>query len=78
MAMIYTLTPNPSVDRTATVRQIRFNTILRSNDLRLDWGGKGFNISRSLKEFGENSLALGWVGGDVGRMLSVVVSVPRA
>ncbi len=69
MAMIYTLTPNPSVDRTATVRQIRFNTILRSNDLRLDWGGKGFNVSRSLKEFGENSLALGWVGGDVGRML---------
>ena len=67
--MIYTLTPNPSVDRTATVPQLRFNTILRTDKVRLDWGGKGFNVSRTLRRFGENSVALGWVGGDVGHML---------
>jgi len=67
--MIYTLTPNPSVDRTATVPQLRFNTILRTDKVRLDWGGKGFNVSRSLRNFGESSVALGWVGGDVGHML---------
>ena len=67
--MIYTLTPNPSVDRITVVPQIRFNSILRTNKVRLDWGGKGFNVSRSLRVFGLDSLALGWVGGGVGRML---------
>ena len=67
--MIITLTPNPSVDRTTSIPQIRFNEILRTNNVRLDWGGKGFNVSRSLRVFGLDSLALGWVGGGAGRML---------
>lgn len=67
--MIITLTPNPSVDRTMTIPQIRFNTILRTDKVRLDWGGTGFNVSRSLRVLGLDSLALGWVGGGAGRML---------
>jgi len=37
--------------------------------VRLDWGGKGFNVSRSLRVFNYDSLALGWVGGGAGIML---------
>lgn len=68
--MIYTLTPNPSVDRSITVSEIRFNSVLRSQNLRLDWGGKGFNVSRSLHQLGIESVAMGWVGGGTGKMLA--------
>jgi 1-phosphofructokinase family hexose kinase len=68
--MIYTLTPNPSIDRTLTLPEIRFNTVLRSEKVRLDWGGKGFNVSRSLQQFGIDSMAIAWVGGGSGKMLA--------
>lgn len=68
--MIFTLTPNPSVDRSVNVQEIRFNTVLRSRKIRLDWGGKGFNVSRSLQQFGIESVILAWVGGGSGKMLA--------
>jgi 1-phosphofructokinase family hexose kinase len=68
--MIFTLTPNPSIDRTLTIPEIRFNRVLRSQAVRLDWGGKGFNVSRSLQIFGMESMALAWVGGGAGKMLA--------
>ncbi len=68
--MIFTLTPNPSVDRTLTIPEIRFNTVLRSEKVRLDWGGKGFNVSRALHQFGIDSMAIGWVGGGTGKILA--------
>ncbi len=68
--MIYTLTPNPSVDRSLTTAEIRFNSVLRSQGVRLDWGGKGFNVSRSLQQIGIDSIAMGWVGGGTGKMLA--------
>ena len=68
--MIYTLTPNPSIDRSLTIPEIRFNSVLRSDNVRLDWGGKGFNVSRSLQHFGIDSMALAWVGGGTGKMLA--------
>ncbi|MEA3326507.1 MAG: 1-phosphofructokinase family hexose kinase [Chloroflexota bacterium] len=68
--MIYTLTPNPSIDRTIMIPEIRFNSVLRSDKIRLDLGGKGFNVSRSLHTFGIESLAIAWVGGATGKILS--------
>jgi len=68
--MIFTLTPNPSIDRSLTIPEIRFNSVLRSQNIRLDWGGKGFNVSRSLHQFGIESMAMAWVGGGSGKMLA--------
>jgi 1-phosphofructokinase family hexose kinase len=68
--MIYTLTPNPSIDRTVTIPEIQFNNVLRSKNVRLDWGGKGFNVSRALAQFGVESMAMAWVGGGTGKMLA--------
>lgn len=68
--MIYTLTPNPSVDRSLIIPEIRFNSVLRSQKVRLDWGGKGFNVSRALHSFGVESIAIAWVGGGSGKMLA--------
>ena len=67
--MIITLTPNPSVDRTLVVHRLKFNEILRAEPALLDWGGKGFNVSRGLAALGQPSLALGWVGGGTGKTL---------
>lgn len=67
--MIITLTPNPSVDRTLRVSQLRFNEVLRAHDVRVDWGGKGFNVSRALRILNQETLALAWVGGGTGKML---------
>jgi len=68
--MIFTLTPNPSIDRSLTVPEISFNNVIRVQKVRLDWGGKGFNVSRSLKEFGIESMVIAWVGGGSGKMLA--------
>ncbi|MFZ3069963.1 MAG: 1-phosphofructokinase family hexose kinase [Anaerolineaceae bacterium] len=67
--MIITLTPNPSVDRTLRIPQLRFNEILRAHDVQIGWGGKGFNVSRALRILNQDTLALGWVGGSTGKML---------
>jgi 1-phosphofructokinase family hexose kinase len=67
--MIITVTPNPVLDRTLTVPDIEFNTVLRASAVRLDWGGKGFNVSRTLQVLGAESLAMGFVGGATGNML---------
>jgi len=47
--MIYTLTLNPAVDRELTVPAMEFDSVLRASESRVDFGGKGFNVSRLLK-----------------------------
>jgi 1-phosphofructokinase family hexose kinase len=66
---VYTVTLNPGLDRTLTVPEMRDNEVLRATESRLDWGGKGFNVSRALAALEVNSLALGFVGGAVGTRL---------
>lgn len=70
MRDIYTLTPNPGLDRTLFVDQIAFNEVLRAKQTRLDWGGKGFNVARVLKFLGVKSTVLGFVGGTIGRQMA--------
>lgn len=67
--MIVTLTLNPVLDHTLTVPSIRLDRVLRATRTRLDWGGKGFNVSRTLNALGMQSLAMGLVGGATGQML---------
>lgn len=68
--MIYTLTLNPALDRELTVPRIIFDDVLRANILRVDYGGKGFNVSRTLKALGADNVALGFVGGRTGQRIS--------
>lgn len=69
MSRIYTLTLNPAVDRELTVPEIEFDTVLRASAWRVDFGGKGFNVSRMLKSLGSPSTALGFAGGKSGELL---------
>ena len=67
---IFTVTLNPGLDRTLTVPAIRFNEVLRATSSQLDWGGKGFNVSRALHALGVENVAMGVVGGFTGQMLA--------
>jgi 1-phosphofructokinase family hexose kinase len=67
--MIYTLTLNPALDIEYTVPELIKNEVLRAPPVRKDFGGKGFNVSRMLSVLGEESIALGFVGGQNGRTL---------
>ncbi len=67
--MIITLTPNPSVDRTPRLPTcVSSNRELRTHDVRVDWGGKGFNVSRALVISDQETPAWPGFGGGTGRM----------
>lgn len=68
--MIYTVTLNPAVDRELSVDKIKFSTVLRASEWRVDCGGKGFNVARMLKNLGVESRALGFAAGKSGEFLN--------
>ena len=68
--MIYTVTLNPAVDKELVVSELTYDTVLRSQQINVDYGGKGFNVSRILKSLGTDSVALGFAGGNNGTLLS--------
>ena len=72
--MIYTITLNPALDRELTVNHIELNCVLRSQSTQIDYGGKGFNVSRALLVLGIESTALGFIGGAVGVQLAAGLS----
>ena len=67
--MIYTLTLNPAVDRELTVPAMEFDSVLRASESRVDFGCKGFNVSRLMKGMEEPSTAVGFLGGNAGELL---------
>ena len=67
--MIFTVTLNPAIDRELVVPAIEFDTVLRATAARVDFGGKGFNVSRMLASLGAESVALGFAGGAAGEQL---------
>ncbi|MBP6343980.1 MAG: 1-phosphofructokinase [Candidatus Omnitrophica bacterium] len=67
--MIYTLTLNPSIDQFITVKKLVPKDKLKGEDIRLDPGGKGFNVSRVVQELGGKTKAFGVIGGHTGEMV---------
>ncbi len=67
--MIHTLTLNPAIDRELTVSQLQTDSVLRAKSLRIDFGGKGINVSRVLLALGIPSVTTGFLGGNNGKLL---------
>src|SRR5258707_12875961 len=67
--MIYTLTLNPAVDRELTVLAMEFDCVLRATDSQVDFGGKGFNVSRLIGNMHTSSTAVGFLGGNAAELL---------
>lgn len=69
MTRVLTVTPNPVLDRTMIVPDLRLNEVLFSTATYLDPSGKGFNVSRALLGLGMESRAYGFFGGETGDKL---------
>lgn len=72
--MIYTVTLNPAVDKTALSPGFAAGRVNRLSRLRLDAGGKGVNVSKVLHSLGCASVALGFAGGRTGELLRRALS----
>jgi 1-phosphofructokinase len=68
--MIVTVTPNPSLDRTLEVDELRRGEVVRARADRSDPGGKGVNVSRALVANGHPSKAVLPLGGADGALLA--------
>jgi len=67
--MIYTITLNPALDRTIWIERIRDDVSNRILEEHSFAGGKSIDVSKVLKNFGVDNIALGFVGGFAGREL---------
>jgi 1-phosphofructokinase len=67
--MIITVTLNPAVDQTLALEHVALGDTNRVRDSRIDPGGKGINVSRVLRELGQESLAVGLAPGSLGRFV---------
>ena len=67
--MIITVTLNPALDKTASLDSLKVRGLNRLQNLRLDAGGKGLNVSAVIRALGGSSLATGFSGGGAGEQL---------
>lgn len=66
---LYTVTLNPTLDKTLAVPALLPGTIHRVETLRYDLGGKGINVSRALRALDIASICVGIIAGHNGRIL---------
>lgn len=68
--MILTITLNPSVDISYPLEDFNLNTVNRVALPKKTAGGKGLNVTRVLHEAGQEVVATGLIGGQLGDYLS--------
>lgn len=67
--MIYTVTFNPALDYVMRMPSFLPGETNRAQEEELQVGGKGINVSYILGQLGQESVALGFLAGDVGELL---------
>jgi 1-phosphofructokinase len=67
--MIKTVTMNPAIDKTMEIDNFRIGAVNRISSIRLDAGGKGINVSKTIKALGGSSLAIGVLAGSNGEYI---------
>lgn len=67
--MIYTVTINPALDYVLHLNESLNKDVNRAKAVRLNYGGKGINVSVVLSRFGIGTKALGFVAGFTGEEL---------
>lgn len=67
--MIVTVTMNPAIDKTIELDRMVQGGLNRIRRAILDVGGKGINVSKTIRELGGTSVASGFTGGSVGNLI---------
>lgn len=71
--MIVTVTMNPAIDKTVDIEKMERGGLNRIQHVELDAGGKGINVSKTIKTLGGASLATGFLGGKAGQTIEGVL-----
>lgn len=64
--MIITVTMNPAIDKTVDINDFQYGGLNRITSVVTDPGGKGINVSKTIKHLGGKTLATGFIGGNGG------------
>ncbi len=71
--MIITVTLNPAVDKTVVIDTLVVNGLNRLENVISNAGGKGINVSKTLKNLNVDSLATGFIAGSNGQYITSVL-----
>lgn len=71
--MIITVTMNPAIDKTVDLEQMVHGGLNRLKNVIMDAGGKGINVSKTIKELGGETIATGFIGGTGGILIQRVL-----
>lgn len=67
--MIITVTMNPAIDKTIVLNRLNYGGLNRIQESVLDIGGKGINVSKTIKNLGGETLATGVIAGNSGQLI---------
>ena len=67
--MIITITLNPAIDKTIEVDDFQVGMLNKVENVILDPGGKGINVSKVIESLGGRSVATGFLGGSSGHYI---------
>lgn len=71
--MIITVTMNPAIDKTVEIDEFVTGELNRIQKVEYDVGGKGINVSKTIRELGGESIATGFLGGNTGKTMEAVL-----
>ena len=71
--MVYTITLNPALDYTISIKQLTLNEINTSESEEILPGGKGINVSIILKRLGIDTVTLGFISGFTGEEIKRLI-----
>lgn len=71
--MIITVTMNPAIDKTVDLDQMIHGGLNRLKNVIMDAGGKGINVSKTIKALGGETVATGFIGGSGGVLIRKVL-----
>ncbi len=66
--------PNLTIDRTATLAELRPGEVLRARDVAVTAGGKGVNVVRSAQALGAVAVLVGFVPGRIGAAAAAMLA----
>lgn len=71
--MIITVTFNPAIDKTAEVDTLHVGGLNRLCNVRMDAGGKGVNVSKTIQALGGKTLCTGFLAGNSGEYIQSIL-----
>ncbi|HVF89627.1 MAG TPA: 1-phosphofructokinase [Blastocatellia bacterium] len=75
LIQVVTVTPNPAIDRTLTIRDFIAGGVNRVEQQRSNPGGKGVNVASALADYGHAVAATGFLGSDNSAPFEALFSV---